>query len=306
MKTTPGFKYEDRTLCVCGIEIPPQSKRIEKKFAWGSVFFGECSQCGTKLQSPQITSESLAAWYDSQEYQSSTGAGQGPYFDYLAEEGQRQVEALVRYRRDLVWAVAPGARVLEVGCSTGSLLKILRDEGHEVEGVELSASFAVSARELNGLEVHIADLAEYDHEVKSLDLVIMLGTFSNISNLPRQLARVHSWLKDDGLLYFNVPSNSSVAARLYGASYWMYAPSVVNFLSMNGVEQVLDGAGFEIEKCRLDRQQPTVARLLSHLSLHHLYPLASKLGFARLQVPVSLPIPGVSVFWARPKNPTGV
>jgi hypothetical protein len=147
------FDYVPCATCVCGHALEDGAPVIEKRFAWGPVRFVRCAACGTRVQAPRIATASVAAWYDSERYQQARGADEGPYLDYLAEEPGRHVEARERYRRDLRALLPARGRVLEVGCATGSLLACLRDAGHEVIGIELSASFAASAKRLNDLDL---------------------------------------------------------------------------------------------------------------------------------------------------------
>jgi len=271
---------------------------VEKGFAWGPVRFVQCATCGSMVQSPQITTDSLAAWYDSREYQTARDGKEGAYLDYLTEEKQRQREAVARFERDLAPRLSTPARVLEVGCATGSLLAVIRNAGHEVQGIELSATFAESARQLNDLDILVTDFAQYQNEPACFDLIIMLGTLSNLPEFARDLALVRKLLAAGGLFYFNVPVVSSLMAKLYGSSYWMYAPSVSNFLSLEGMNRALANAGLRVVKQRTDRQRPTIGKLLGHGKLHRLFPWFRRMGLSQRQFPTSLPIPGVVVVWA--------
>ncbi|KGF71698.1 hypothetical protein DO97_16110 [Neosynechococcus sphagnicola sy1] len=134
----------------------------------------------------------------------------------------------------------------------------------------------------------------------------MLGTFANLPDLPRQLNHAHQLLKPGGILFFNVPVVDSWIARLYGQNYWMYAPSVSNFLSRKGCRMILDRTGFQVEKMRTDCQQPTLSKLLGHAKLQVLYPLFQQLRWLQLTLPMALPIPGVMAVWARKAKGSGI
>ena len=78
------------------------------------------------------------------------GAG---YMNYERGELQRRVEARRRYQRDLASHLPLGARVLEVGAATGTLLVELRDHGHQPLGCDLSERFAALAHKWYGLDI---------------------------------------------------------------------------------------------------------------------------------------------------------
>jgi predicted TPR repeat methyltransferase len=146
------------------------------------------------------------------------------------------------------------------------------------------------------------DFAHYQNEPGCFDLIIMLGTISNLPNLDKHLALVRKFLAKGGLFYFNAPVFPSLAAKLYGPNYWMYAPSVSNFMSIEGMNQALADAGLRVIKQRTDRQRPTLGKLLGHLKLHRFFPMFKRLGLSQSQLPLSLPIPGVIVVWATPEE----
>lgn len=299
--STPAerFDYVPCTACVCGAALAPGAPVVEKRFAWGPVRFVTCAACGTRVQSPRIATASVAAWYDSERYQQARGADEGPYLDYLAEEPGRQAEARARLQRDLRTLLPARGRVLEVGCATGSLLAVLRDAGHEVVGIELSASFAASARRLNGLELRVMDFEALAEEPAGFDLVLMLGTVSNLAAPVAHFAKVRRLLRPGGTFYCNLPVADAWPARLYGERYWMYAPSVCNFMTEAGMRAALTRAGFGVIEVATDVQRPTFAKLAGHLRLRGLYPWLARHGLAGRQLPCSLPVPGIKVIRAR-------
>jgi SAM-dependent methyltransferase len=294
-----GFRYQERTSCICGRELTSSSPGVVKAFTWGEVRFVNCPGCLSWIQSPQITVESLAAWYDSPDYQSAGADKEGAYLDYAGEESQRRQEAQARYKRDLESVLPPAASVLEVGCASGSLLSVLRDNGHRVFGIDLSAGFAEQARSLYQIPVEVGDFLSFLGNGDRFDLIMMLGTVSNLQDLVRHLRHAATLLKPEGLLYFNVPVADSLIARMYGPKYWMFAPSVSNFLTRQGVSAALERAGFQMVSTRRDRQRPTLSKILGHARLQWVYPLAKRMGVGQLATPFSLPIPGVMVTWAK-------
>lgn len=294
-----GFRFQERTACPCGRPLQPSDSHIEKRFTWGAVRFVQCQQCSSWIQSPQITVESLAAWYDSEDYQAAGADKEGAYLDYASEESQRRHEAQARYDRDLASILSPGSTVLEVGCASGSLLSVLRDAGHEVFGIDLSVRFAEQARALYQIPVEAGDFLSYHGKGQRFDLIMMLGTVSNLQHLDVHLEHAARLLKPAGHLYFNIPVADAVISRLYGTKYWMFAPSVSNFLTRAGMAQALVQAGFRVVKSRRDRQRPTLSKLLGHARLQRLYPTVRKLGMGQWTTPFSIPIPGVMVTWAQ-------
>ena len=276
MTNTTIFKYEENLSCACGASLSGSFRYIEKDYCWGSVNFVQCSDCSSWNQSPRITTGTLSLWYNSDNYRAS-GQLRGGYFDYDAEEKGRQKEAESRYESELAQLLLPESRVLEVGCATGSLLSVIKENGHAVDGVDLSSKFADQAMMLYGLDVSVSDFLNFKCEAEHYDLIIMMGTLSNLQEPFRHLEHAYRLLKPGGWFYANFPGADSAIAKLYGAHYWMFAPSVVSFFSKKGCRRSLRRAGFTHIRICNDHQRPTVAKLLAHSGLRRLYPFAERL-----------------------------
>jgi len=293
----PGkFQYVSRPSCVCGRSLDNSSGKITKSFAWGEVQFLECVSCGCWCQSPQIGGECLTAWYDSDEYQGSRDRRGSAYVNYLADETQRIKEAAERFKADLApYLPGCGGCVLEVGCATGSLLSVIRDVGHEVAGIDLSRRFADAAKQLHGLEVQVADILSAKIPDGSFDMVLLFGTLSNLSDIPRSLRRIHGLLKPGGVLVANYPAADSIVAKLYGERFWMFAPSASTFMTSMGCGLALKQAGFHSVESGLDRQMPSFRKLFTHAKCHALLSVLDAFGLGNKSLPFRLPVPGVRI-----------
>lgn len=294
------FEFEPRESCVCGAAIAVDAHTVAKRYAPGVVRFRRCGGCGSFVQSPRLTTVALARWYDSPAYRGGKGAAGAGYLDYMRGEAQRGVEARRRVRRDLAPHLPPGARVLEVGAATGSLLEALRRVGHVPVGCDLSSEFVAAARRLHGLDVALADWLDLPVADASLDAIVLLGTFPNLADPGRCLAAARRQLRPDGFLFFNFPAADSLPARLYGERMWMFTPSVMQFPTSRGVALALERAGFRVEAMDTDRQSPSLAKIAGHARLGFLHPVLSRLGLAEAALPLALPLPGIVAVRARP------
>src|SRR3954451_8340203 len=75
--------------------------------------------------------------------------------------------------------IAPGRRLLDLGCGWGPLLGYARERGAAGVGVTLSSAQAEACRR-HGLEVHVHDAREVDRETfGAFDAVASLGAFEH-------------------------------------------------------------------------------------------------------------------------------
>jgi len=295
-----SFDFVEVLTCVCGEPVPSSGRTHERQFAWGPVRYVRCPTCRTWMQSPRISDESRRRWFDSEAYQAAGTTGDGAYLDYASDEDQRVQEARWRYRTDLADILPSRARILEVGCATGSFTSVLASAGHDVLGIDVSEEFVSMGRNLYpNSDLRAEDFVALEAPDGSFDAVIALGTAITLPNFRAFVHRCHGLLKIGGLLYFNVPLSDSWLARLYGASHSTVGPSTAVRLSRLGCRMALEAEGFEIRRERGDRQMPTVSKILSYLGLRSLFPAAQRLSISSLAAPMPLPALGVRVYWAR-------
>jgi ubiquinone/menaquinone biosynthesis C-methylase UbiE len=236
----------------------------------------------------------LQKWYDSKHYSSSHGQTGGVYLDYFGDEKQRLSESELRYRFDLKSELQPNARVLEIGCATGSLLRILKNHGHDVLGIDLSAAFALWGNKTNSLEIRIGDFMDQRFADGEFDAVILLGTISNLQNIDHQLREIHRILGPSGKIFFNIPFSDTMIAKIFGQNYWMFTPSIPYFMSRFGCNTLLKRMGFQIKYQKMDRQKPTLNKVIGHIKFDAVYRLLKWLNLDKVSLPFRTPIPAVT------------
>jgi SAM-dependent methyltransferase len=70
--------------------------------------------------------------------------------------------------------LAPGARLLEIGCATGKATRPLLERGFSIACVEIGAQLAARARQNlagSAVEIHLAPFEEWPGEPQAFDLV---------------------------------------------------------------------------------------------------------------------------------------
>lgn len=295
-----AFDYTARGNCACGRILDAGHDRVEKVYLWGRVTFLRCAGCGSWCQSPLIASASLARWFDSDEYQGSMRRAGIAYTNYLGDERNRMIEARGRCSRDLDPLLRRRARILEVGCGTGSLLAALRERGHEVVGLDLSSRFCDFARRTYGVEVIEADLLDVALLPASFDAVVAMGTVSNLGDFAACLSRIRELLRPGGVFIFNYPDADSILVKLvYRHRFWMFTPSIGTFMTTRGCTAAVTRAGFSDMVVWHDIQRPRVQKLLKHARVGFLMAAAHALGLGSASMPFSFRVPTIRFAVAR-------
>ncbi len=107
--------------------------------------------------------------------------------------------------------LADGQEILELGCGWGSfsLWAAERFPHSRILGVSNSRTqreyilAQASLRHLKNLEIVTADMNHFE-TARRFDRVVSIEMFEHMRNYGELLRRIHSWLKDDGLLFVHI------------------------------------------------------------------------------------------------------
>jgi SAM-dependent methyltransferase len=160
-----------------------------------------------------------------------------------------------------VWAekvgayVAPGERVVELGCGTGEPVGRLLSERYEYEGVDGSPGMLAQARTAVG-NGHFteADFLAVDYPVGSLGAVV---SFYAISHVPRAeharlFTAIGSWLRPGGVVVANLTSRDDIGS--VDPSWLDAGPMRWSGFDEQTNRYLLADAGFEILEAETIRQ----------------------------------------------------
>lgn len=122
--------------------------------------------------------------------------------------GHRQTYAFItRY------TTRPG-RMLDLGCGDGTVLWLARQDGWDVEGVELFPEHAKLVRETLGLNVETSDITAYTGVDEAWDCVVLTHVLEHLPNPVGALAKIRRLLKPGGIGVLEFPNIDAFDARL--------------------------------------------------------------------------------------------
>jgi SAM-dependent methyltransferase len=198
------------------------------------------ARCGMSPQ-PETPSESRSeshwAAYDAAGIQTLLGV-EDRHFWFRARN--QIIRALVSQP---IEDLASGFRILEIGCGSGNVLRVLKSAAAgrgSVEGLEVSAAAAEVARQRTGLTItngHLADLAAPE----PYDIIAAFDVLEHIRDDAGVLSQMREQLKGSGRLILTVPAHPALWSAFDVASEHMrrYTPA--------SIRRGLQTAGFEVE-----------------------------------------------------------
>ncbi|MBI3754341.1 MAG: class I SAM-dependent methyltransferase [Deltaproteobacteria bacterium] len=143
-----------------------------------------------------------------------------------------------------------GGKVLDIGCATGSFMKMVHLEGFEPYGVDVS-SFAVDyIKNTYGFPAFVGFLAESNFDKGMFDIVTMHHVIEHIPNPVKFLLNeVKPILKDNGLLVAEVPNFGSFESKINREEWEDLKPwEHLNQFTPETLRLCLEKAGFRVIK----------------------------------------------------------
>jgi SAM-dependent methyltransferase len=144
------------------------------------------------------------------------------------------------------------ARILEIGCADGTLLGILKRAGfRNVVGIDPSPACAEAAKRQHDVPVVVGSLFSAVVTEHSFDMVITMGVLEHIRDLGRAMARICSFLADEGTVVTGVPDATRLAA-FPDAPFQEFSVEHINFFSLSSLANLL--RRFGLGRIRADQR----------------------------------------------------
>lgn len=163
-----------------------------------------CEKCGFVYADTQVSQKDYDDFYSRfSKYESnstSTGGGASP------EDAQR----LKEMAKCIAEAIPnKQARVLDIGCANGGLLKELRDLGYSrLCGIDPSPACVEAAKAVCSAEGHVGTLASLPSNVGEFDCVILSHVLEHVQDLSQAVESIARLTRSDGVVYVEVPDAS--------------------------------------------------------------------------------------------------
>src|ERR1017187_3075925 len=135
-------------------------------------------------------------------------------------------------------------RILEIGCSTGRLLGLLKESGYaNVWGLDPSPTCAASARELYDVTVLTQSVADLAKSEEKFDFLILVGVLEHIRDLGMALHTMHKVLAENARVYLDVP-DATQFADWPDAPFQQFSMEHINFFSGASLANLMRAHGF--------------------------------------------------------------
>ena len=200
---------------ICGNDKFSEFLKCKDHFLSKELFnLVKCNNCGFVFVNPKPENDQLQKYYDSPEYISHSGTKKG-----IVNSIYNKVRNFTHKRKvNLVTKYSKGKSILDIGCGSGELLNLFKENNWESLGIEPNPKAREFAK--NSFNIEVKDeSAILDIPSKSKDAISMWHVLEHVPDINERLKEVKRILKNDGVVFIAVPNFISYDA-LYYKEFW--------------------------------------------------------------------------------------
>jgi SAM-dependent methyltransferase len=177
-----------------------------------------CQACGTAFLWPAPSEAALTSAYASDYY----GAGDTKFNPKV----ERFRDCFSKFRaRNLTRGLVAGARILDVGCGDGRLLRTIQRVGqYELHGIELPGRAAERAAGTPGIQLHLGTLKATQLSTSAFDLITLVHVYEHLPDPRDTLDRLANLVRPGGRLFLAFPNIASWQARAFRGNWFHLDP----------------------------------------------------------------------------------
>lgn len=194
-------------------------------------------------------------------YDMSTGMDQGKYgdtfIDPFNDKLKMNITQSLTYKFIKKYIKEP-RKIIDIGCGNARLLNMLKAEGWQVKGLELSELLAKSVEEKLGIKVEVSDFLKYDCKPEDQSNVVVLKhVLEHLPDPILAMSKINSMLSINGYAVLEFPNIEALDLKfkrlmqklgLHKKKYRQnYKPGHVNEFSKKSFSYLANLTGFKIE-----------------------------------------------------------
>jgi len=246
---TAGEPMERVACALCGREDD------EPQFEKAGFQVVRCRKCRLMYVNPRLTMETLARLYNEQKISWSS------YYVQWGEGFKRSFAA----RLEFIERHRPPGRLLDLGCSTGTLMQVAIERGWSARGLDLNRESVRHAREA-GLDVICDTFPSAELEGQHFDVTVMSDFIEHVPDPRAALVATRELLAEDGYLFLTTPDAGALVARLSGRRWWHLKPSEhLVYFDRKTIRALLEDCGYEVVDVRSMGRVRNLGLALEHL-----------------------------------------
>lgn len=285
------FYDQDDSDNVCFLCGNPQYTLVYELTHFGFPFQFQRCQCGLEKQTPMPNGKFFEWFWNSDTFYSAKKSKLKKiwgFYDYFADEPCRLATSKYRYRRlSRIFKTESPLKIMKIGGSTGTMLYVAKQHGHDVLGSDRSSAFAEYGKEHYDVDIDIGAFEEMDYADERFDVIMLFNVVENIPNQEEFFKAVHRKLKPGGHFILNhVDMKGNVVAKLQKQKYFLYRPPICYIYDHDVLKRILGKYGFDIVGTYRDVRYMHLEKILTLLDWPLPLRIARLLHISRIPFPI--------------------
>lgn len=199
-----------------------------------------CRQCGQAFNDLSLNQGALEQYYrDEALYAAEMGVGSGGSGPC---DQKRYADTAARLA-----PVLPGkdAAIVDVGCAKGGFLAFLRDQGYtNLAGIDLNRDCVAYVQDTWGIPARVGTVHHLPHADGTAACLVYSHIFEHLDQPVAALQEARRVLRDDGLLFLEVPDATRYAGYPVFDFYWLSQKEHINHFDAVHLSRLAEAAGF--------------------------------------------------------------
>lgn len=246
---------------------------LTKKYASSSNIIGneqivKCKNCGLKYVNPRLTEKEIVSGY-------SEGS------DELFISQAKGRELTFKKSLKLIEKYSPKGKVLDIGTAGGSFLKVAKENGWQVEGIEPNKWLCDWAFKNYGIKIKQGILFDKKNKFSDneFDVITLWDVLEHVTDPKKTLQECNRIMKQNGLLVVNYPDIGSPVSKAMGKR-WIFLLSVhLFYFDKKTIKKILNKTGFDVIKIKKHFQRLSLGYLVYRMQAYNkfLYKIGDKI-----------------------------
>ncbi len=163
--------------------------------------------------------------------------------EYLRHVKTRELSAIAALK--IINQYTQGKKLLDVGCATGDFLKIAKDFGYSVEGLELSYWSSEIAIK-RGIKVYVETLKSLSKKMsKKYDVITLWGVIEHFENPKEEMEYLYNLLNPNGIIVLWTGNVDGLMSRLLGRKWWYWQGQHIQYFTNKSLNFLGKQTGFK-------------------------------------------------------------
>ncbi len=198
-----------------------------------------CLECELVYINPRLSGKALEEMYNSNQISPQ---------QYYEQNISQDIKHFGK-RLAIIEKYKTRGTLLDIGTNIGTMLKVAKDKGWDVRGVEFNKSAANFGKEHFDVPIEVRDFMRTRFDAQSFDVVTMNDVIEHVTDPVVTLMEVYRILKDGGILFMTTPNISALLAKLSKSKWLHLKPNEhLSYFTPKTMRLLLDKTGYSMER----------------------------------------------------------